>query len=109
VNLHPSVGDGWPDVWAGILQRIERLRPERIVPGHGPVGPGSYLAQERRYLTDLQRTVARAVREGTSLRTLQALPVPERYRSWRSSFFYPENLARQYRLATTKAARPTSH
>jgi cyclase len=98
VDLHPSVGDGWPEVWARMLGRIGRLGVDRVVPGHGPVGPGSYLNREAEYLGDLQRIVARAVRREEPLREVVAHPVPERYRSWRSSFFFPENLARQYRL-----------
>jgi len=102
VNLHPSVGDGWPERWAEILGRIERLGVDRVVPGHGPVGPGSYLTKERRYMNDLKRIVAKAVRSGASRKEVQALPVPKRYRAWRSSFFFPDNLARQYRLTSAQ-------
>jgi glyoxylase-like metal-dependent hydrolase (beta-lactamase superfamily II) len=102
VNLHPSVGDGWPDIWARMLARMERLRIDRVVPGHGPVGPGSTLAEERGYLRDLQRLVAGAMRRGATLSEVRSLPVPERYRAWRASFFYPDNLAREYQLATAR-------
>lgn len=39
VGLHPSVGDGWPDRWMRILRRMQRLRPEQVLPGHGPHRP----------------------------------------------------------------------
>lgn len=106
VNFHPSAGDGWPQAWADILGRMGRLRPDRLVPGHGPIGPGDYLAEERRYLTDLTRIVARSLREGASLKEVMATPVPERYGGWRSSFFFAENLAREYRLATSHVKSP---
>jgi cyclase len=102
VGLHPSVGGGWPDTWARMLGRMARLRVHRVVPGHGPVGPGAVLAAERRYLVDLQRTVARAIDRGTTVQEACALPVPKPYRAWHSSFFYPDNLRRAYRLATAR-------
>jgi len=102
VNLHPSVGDGWPDVWERMLVRMQRLRVDQVVPGHGPVGPGTVLAEERRYLHDLQRTVADAIRRGDTLREVRSLPVPERYHAWRASLFFPDNLAREYRLARAR-------
>ncbi len=106
VGLHPSVGDGWPATWAGMLGKIQRLGVDRVVPGHGPVGPGTVLNEERRYLEDLQRAVATALRRGTSAKEARALPIPKRYRAWGSSFFYPDNLARTYRLATAGRRRP---
>ncbi len=106
VNLHPSVGDGYPQTWARILARIQRLGVDRVVPGHGAAASGTVLADERRYLGDLQRTVADGRRRGASLQEVRASPVPKRYHAWGSSFFYPDNLARQYRLAAAHRPRP---
>jgi len=40
VGDHPWIGDGDPKAWPGILDRMAALRPETVVPGHGPVsGP----------------------------------------------------------------------
>ena len=40
VHGHPWIGDGDPKAWPGILDRLSALRPESVVPGHGPVsGP----------------------------------------------------------------------
>jgi glyoxylase-like metal-dependent hydrolase (beta-lactamase superfamily II) len=38
VGFLPWLGHGDPENWLRILDRIEELGPERIVPGHGPVG-----------------------------------------------------------------------
>ncbi len=38
VDFLPWLGHGDPENWLRILDRIEELGPERIVPGHGPVG-----------------------------------------------------------------------
>ena len=99
VGQHPSVGDGWPQRWISILDRMERLRIERTVPGHGPVGGVDALRWTRRYLRDLERAVTRAIREHTSLRSLRSLRIPQQYQEWLFSFMYPDNIARAYRLA----------
>lgn len=39
-GIHPRLRDGQPATWLRVLDRLARLRPERIVPGHGePCGP----------------------------------------------------------------------
>ncbi len=103
VGLHPAVSDGRPDRWRAILRRIRALRPERVVPGHGPVGSLRDVEETDRYLSDLERAAAAAVRSGTSLRDLRARPVPARYRDWEFAFMYPDNLERAYRLARATA------
>ena len=100
VGYHLSVGDGYPDEWIRILGRMLRLRVERLVPGHGSLGDARTLARSREYLRDLVRRAASARRRGVSLRSFRRAPVPERYREWRFSLMYPENLARAYRLGT---------
>jgi glyoxylase-like metal-dependent hydrolase (beta-lactamase superfamily II) len=35
-GLHPRMNDGFPEDWAGYVERLEGLDPVRIVPGHGP-------------------------------------------------------------------------
>jgi cyclase len=103
VGLHPSVGDGWPDRWAAIMERIERLHVDRVLPGHGPMGPRSTLPTVRRYLLDLTATASRPLARGTPPAELARAPIPDRYDGWQFTFMYAENLARAYRLA--KGAR----
>jgi cyclase len=97
-GLHPSVGDGWPDRWVPILRRMERLGATTVLPGHGPPGPGTTLAANRRYLSNLQRVVRRARAAGASLAELLQRPVPRPYRGWGFSLMYAPNLQRTYRL-----------
>jgi cyclase len=99
VGLHPSVSDGWPRRWIQILERMERLRVEQNVPGHGPVGGAEAIGTMRRYLRDLEQAVARSIRKGENARSVRSLRIPERYQDWRFSFMYPDNVARAYQLA----------
>jgi cyclase len=103
VDYHPSVGDGWPDEWIRILGRMRRLRVDHVLPGHGTLGTGRTLDQQRQYLRDLRRAVAGAIRRGATLEEAQRIPIPKPYRRWRFSFMFRDNVAREYRLE--RAAR----
>jgi cyclase len=98
-GFHPSVSDGWPSRWISILRRMERLRADVIVPGHGPPGSRRTLSNSREYLQDLDRVARVAARKRISLASLAQTPIPARYRRWRFSFMFAGNLARAYRFA----------
>lgn len=102
-GMHPSVGDGYPREWIRILSAVRRLHPDRIVPGHGPVGTVRDVVRIQDYLRDLRRAVrhAEAVRE-----PLGSIPVPERYRSWTGRYFFPSNLARVRREIRAERRTP---
>lgn len=108
VGMHPSVSDGWTDRWMAILRRIERFRPDRVVPGHGVVGSARDLAREIDYLASLERIVERADRDGLSRAELRATPVPDRFSSWLFSPMFPDNLDRVRRLARPPSRRRRS-
>jgi cyclase len=105
VGYHLSVGDGYPETWMRILARMRRLRVETLLPGHGELGNGTALERSHQYLRDLTETVRRAIRRETPLTELVRSPIPPRYRAWRFSLMFPENLARTYRQATARPGR----
>ena len=49
------------DEWLEALERIRTLDVERIVPGHGPVVPKSYLDVQRSHLLEWKAAVATAI------------------------------------------------
>jgi glyoxylase-like metal-dependent hydrolase (beta-lactamase superfamily II) len=53
-NGHPWVGDGDIDQWPRILEQIAGLRPEKVVPGHGPVSGPESIDVMLRYLDALK-------------------------------------------------------
>ncbi len=69
---HPSLSSGDPEHWRTVLGKIERLGPERIVPGHGPVSSIEVVEEFRQYLDAVQRVAD----QGTGFE------VPERYVTW---------------------------
>ncbi|MCI4372025.1 MAG: MBL fold metallo-hydrolase [Thermoplasmata archaeon] len=57
-GVHPSTGSGDPEHWLTVLDEIDRLHPERIVPGHGPVSSGAVVGEMREYLTTVLRVAS---------------------------------------------------
>ena len=80
-----------------ILERIERLEIETIVPGHGDVCSMQELHDVRSYLTDIAALAEEAVRSGMSL---DRISVPEAYRDWYFTTYFMPNLQRVYDLIT---------
>jgi glyoxylase-like metal-dependent hydrolase (beta-lactamase superfamily II) len=49
-HIHPWMGDGDPQHWLEILERLENLGVDKVVPGHGEVSPGSVLGDLREHI-----------------------------------------------------------
>jgi hypothetical protein len=77
VRSHGWIGDGVPEAWPGIVDRIGALDFDVLVPGHGEVGGRADLEDFRAYLDDL-------------LAAGRDDPVPERNRDWA----FPEGWSR---------------
>ena len=82
VGTHPNLTSGDPEHWLTVLEEIERLRPERIVPGHGPVASPEAIESVRDYLRTL---LALADSPGTPA-------IPARFSDWTEGDQFGENL-----------------
>ncbi|RBO87461.1 MBL fold metallo-hydrolase [Nocardia puris] len=59
-GVHSYLSDGHTEAWLAALDRIaEELRGVALYPGHGPVGDGGLLDQQRRYLLMVREAVRR--------------------------------------------------
>jgi cyclase len=93
VRSHAWMGDGNPEAWRVIVDRIAELDFDVFVPGHGEVGGRSELDDFRGYLADI---VAAAEEHGAGA------PVPERYRDWA----FADGWARNLDFLTKRAGGP---
>ena len=84
VRNHAWMGDGNPEAWLEILDRLAELEFEALVPGHGEVGRRSDVVDFRAYLADV---LAAAEEHGANA------PIPERYRDWAFADGWARNLA----------------
>jgi glyoxylase-like metal-dependent hydrolase (beta-lactamase superfamily II) len=84
VRSHAWMGDGNPEAWLEIVDRLAELDFGVLVPGHGDVGGRQDLDDFRGYLADV---VAAAEEHGGNA------PIPERYRDWAFEDGWARNLA----------------
>lgn len=83
LGIEPSLGSGDPVHWLTVLDELEALRPERIVPGHGPVSGPDRIGETREYLAGVLEAA----------RAPPGAPVPSAIRKWDGSVGLEENLA----------------
>lgn len=79
---HLTLASGDPEHWLVVLERLADLRPEHIVPGHGPVGTMEDLRAAREYL-------------GACLEAAQVSgtpQIPERFAGWSWAINFEENV-----------------
>ncbi len=67
--------------WPKVLDRAIALRPERILPGHGPQGGIEILTGQQRFLRDLYAAVEQQVAAGKTLAEIR-VTLPEADRNW---------------------------
>lgn len=82
IHSHPLLIDGHPEEWSAILERIETMDIQIVVPGHGPVGTLADAVHVRQYIGDLLALAREAVERGTSADEMKELPIPAAYTSW---------------------------
>jgi glyoxylase-like metal-dependent hydrolase (beta-lactamase superfamily II) len=65
-KLVPRVnsGEGTPQGWLALLDRVALLKPSYIIPDHGELGDGSLIAKERAFIVDLQSRALALKRQG---------------------------------------------
>ncbi|HKW20475.1 MAG TPA: MBL fold metallo-hydrolase [Ktedonobacterales bacterium] len=105
VRMHPSFGQANLEPWDEILERIEALDIQTVVPGHGPVGTLDDVATLREYLGDMEMLVDEAIVRGETAEQITALPPPAAYASWGARTIYTDNLRHLYDLLARAAEK----
>lgn len=86
-----------PKAWLHILERVELLGVETIVPGHGEVCSTKELHEAKGYINDIMALVTETVH---SKKSIDDIVVPEAYRDWYFTAYFKGNLKRVYELIT---------
>src|SRR5207302_894318 len=72
---HNNVNDGDIGEWIKTLDAVKALGPEKVCPGHGPMGGPEIIIDQQRYFIELQRVVkARRDANKSSAEMKAALP-----------------------------------
>lgn len=67
--------------WPRVLAHTIALKPEHVLPGHGPSGGIEILRGQRQYLIDLRAAVAQQMKLGRTLATI-VLNLPQSDQNW---------------------------
>jgi len=109
VHCHPSLADGDPGELPRILDQINRLQPQTIVPGHGPVGFKSDIQLMQQYLATMTETalteLAFQTEEGVDVDgRIARLRPSSAFSSWARTRFFAANLRFLYQRVMTAYA-----
>jgi glyoxylase-like metal-dependent hydrolase (beta-lactamase superfamily II) len=83
VDYHTNLEDADLQGLIRASKMILRLRPRRIIPGHGPVSGVRELLRSIKYLEQLHRNSSRAIRKGLRGRELYRASIPSWSWDWR--------------------------
>ena len=95
-EMHPYMGQGFPNAWLRYLEYIETLDFNILVPGHGEVCGRKQITAMKSYLRDLEWLALEMVREGMTPDQVSEIQMPDAYRDWWFENFFTSNLRFMY-------------
>lgn len=106
---HPFLGDGDPGELPRILDIINLLNPQQIIPGHGPISSIADVQSMQAYLAMLTETalteLAFQFEDEVELeQRIISFPIPSLYRDWGRTENFTSNLRFLYRRMMTAYA-----
>jgi glyoxylase-like metal-dependent hydrolase (beta-lactamase superfamily II) len=105
IGVVPLSVNGLISAWIEALDTLIALKPERVVPGHGPIGTLPDLINLRNYFSDIQRIGQQAVAEHLSLEDALSLFDPGPLGDWIESERHKINLERVVQEAQGEISR----
>ncbi|MDM5280825.1 MBL fold metallo-hydrolase [Paenibacillus silvae] len=88
---HPVLTNANPQEWLHILEQIEQLGIETIVPGHGNICSLRELREVKDYISDILVLVAEAMQ---NKQPIDSLEVPDKYQGWSFTTYFKSNLTK---------------
>ena len=99
-HIFPVMRNADPDGWLQALNRLEKLDPEVVAPGHGEVGDKTTIREMTQLITTLRDTVRNAKMKALTLQqTLDTISLPDYQTLPRAEDRLPEAIQRLYTLA----------
>lgn len=95
-QCHPYMGHGSLSGLKEWLKFLITLDIETVVPGHGPVGPKSIIAEMSDYVVALESLTKDLPGMGLSSDALDSIQIPDAYKAWWFDRFYPSNIRFTY-------------
>jgi len=92
IEHHPWLLDGNPSKFLHALETVLKLTPEKLVPGHGPVGTVDNLTLIMHYIRMLEEMASKMVEAGAKEETIDAISIPAPYDDWLFASFFSDNL-----------------
>jgi cyclase len=91
-RTHPWMGDGNPEEWGRILERIEQLSFTIAVPGHGPPGGKEDLVLNRQYLFAIPKLAELVKGAGMPLDEAKKIEMPAAFEHWDGADVFDWNM-----------------
>jgi cyclase len=91
------LGDGDTGSWIEVLTRVQALGPRWVVPGHGKLGKGDVLEDQKRYFVELRRQVGGLIGQGKTVDEAKTLVDIPAWKKWvGEKAMRPEHIAHVY-------------
>lgn len=93
-GVHPFLGNGHPDTWLRIYDKLDSLDPhcEVVVPGHGPVTTPDAFAALRRYIPALRKLVTAIQQNRGTADDAAVRAIPAAFSDWGMTEHFPQNM-----------------
>jgi glyoxylase-like metal-dependent hydrolase (beta-lactamase superfamily II) len=102
-QMHPWLGNGDPDNWIDVLEKIKSLNPSHVIPGHGETSDAHSITAMQDYIKTVDELAREMVREQIPSEDIPKQPIPEALHNWQLDSFFIYNLQFMYKRAAASA------
>jgi len=100
VRSHPWMGDGHPEEWLDILDRVKGLDMAVCVPGHGPTGTLEDITLLQQYITTILQLSKELHGDNKPIEEARKVAMPAPFDSWEASEVFSWNMEFLYERLT---------
>jgi cyclase len=93
----PNVQDACMLDWINTLREVLKLKADKFIPGHGPVGTRKDVETFLRYLEEIKSLVEGAIADGAGMeQATREIQVPAKYTPYQFQDFFPSNIQKMF-------------